>query len=298
MNQDQLSHFRSKNRFLAQSAAALLEPEQPMTLRQLYYRLISAGVLHNAQKEYNRLKAVMTRLREEQIVPRAWLVDHVRSTLKPSSWSGLASFADAVRDGYRKSFWASLPDHVEVLVEKDAVAGTLQPITEEYDISLRICRGYSSVSFASEIADLWRRVRKPIHAYYTGDFDPSGFDIERDLREKLECYSGRTAVAEDEQPDAHSFRWKRLAVRAEDFEAHNLIRLPVKAKDRRSPGFIRAHGRSCSEVDALAPSELRRRLEEAIRSHIDLNHWARLEQTERLERQTLEQVIKGLDAAG
>src|SRR5262245_50246495 len=113
-----------------------------MTLRQLFYRLVSAGALANAQKEYKRLGALMTRLREAEVVPRTWIVDHVRDTLKPSSWTGLADFTDTVRRAYRKDFWSSLPALVEVFVEKDAVAGTIQPVTREYDVALRVCRGY------------------------------------------------------------------------------------------------------------------------------------------------------------
>src|SRR5262249_29965613 len=81
--------FRKKNITLQESAVQILEAERPMTLRQLYYRLVSAGVLANKQQEYKRLGNVMTRLREAGDVPRSWLVDHVRSTLKPSSWTGL-----------------------------------------------------------------------------------------------------------------------------------------------------------------------------------------------------------------
>src|SRR5262249_12065404 len=103
-----------------------------MTLRQLYYRLVSSGHLANSQKEYKRLGNVMTRSREAGEVPRTWIVDHVRSTLKPSSWTGLADFGDTVREAYRKDFWASLDHHIEVFVEKDAVAGTIQPVTEEF----------------------------------------------------------------------------------------------------------------------------------------------------------------------
>src|SRR5688572_7584286 len=145
--------FRSKNRGLATAAREILEAEKPMTLRQLYYRLISAGHLHNAQAEYKRLGTVMTRLREDGAVPRTWLVDHTRATLKPSSWSGLADFGESVRDCYRKDFWAAQECDVHIFVEKDAVAGTIQPVTREYDVPLHVCRGYASISFAGEIAD-------------------------------------------------------------------------------------------------------------------------------------------------
>jgi hypothetical protein len=293
--------FRTKNLSLVTAATETLERERPMTLRQLYYRLISAGALRNDQKEYKRLGAVMTRLREAGDVPRTWIVDHVRSTLKPSSWTGLADFADTVRDAYRKDFWASLPDHVEVFVEKDAIAGTIQPVTEEYDIRLRVCRGYSSVSFAGEIADLWAEIVKPIFAYYVGDFDPSGFDLERDLREKLERYSS-TVICPYEGDDPKSLMselsvmppfvvWNRLAVCEADFEEHNIIALPVKHSDNRAKEFIGRYGHRCAEVDALPPSELRERVRLAILRHIDLDRWKRLEKVEAAEQKTLANVL-------
>ena len=182
--------FRAKNRALADDAVSILKHERPMTLRQLYYRLVSADALRNSPAEYKRLGAIMTRVREAGAIPRTWLVDHTRSTLKPSSWSGLADFGDSVRDCYRKNFWASMAHHVEIFVEKDAVAGTIQPVTNAHDVALRVCRGYSSISFAGEIADFWAQIEKPVFAYYLGDFDPSGFDLERDLCDKLARYSG------------------------------------------------------------------------------------------------------------
>jgi hypothetical protein len=299
--------FRSKNQELSERAVEVLTAERPMTLRQLYYRLISAGVLRNDQKEYKRLGQVMTRLRETGNVPRTWIVDHVRSTLKPSSWTGLADFADSVRECYRKDFWSGLDHHVEVFVEKDAVAGTVQPITAEYDVALRVCRGYSSVSFAGEIADLWTKIEKPIFAYYIGDFDPSGFDLERDLREKLQRYRANKKSVFHSQMDGWAWLddafdkrelwghlagltdvfWFRLAVRHADFEDHDLIRLPVKHSDNRSKGFTQRYGDDCAEVDALPPSELRQRVEQAITSHIDADRWSKLLEVEKLEQQTV-----------
>jgi hypothetical protein len=304
--------FRSKNQALSERAVEILEVEKPMTLRQLYYRLISAGVLRNDQKEYKRLGQVMTRLREAGEVPRTWIVDHVRSTLKPSSWTGLADFADTVREAYRKDFWASLPHHVEVFVEKDAIAGTIQPVTAEYDVALRVCRGYSSVSFAGEIADLWAKIKKPIFAYYVGDFDPSGFDLERDLREKLKRYRGTGWISHSESlgwewlahkiPDGTADHWKlctglvcwvRLAVREVDFEEHGLIALPVKHADNRAKSFIKRYGHRCAEVDALPPSELRERVEDAIVNHIPAARWERLQRVENAEQQTLDKMLNG-----
>ena len=196
----------------------------------------------------------------------------------------------------RLDFWASLPHHVEVFVEKDAVAGTIQPVTEKYDVGLQVCRGYASVSFAGEIADQWAEIRKPIFAYYLGDFDPSGFDIERDLRAKIERYSGRAADGDPDLAHAKNFIWQRIGVTEEDFDAHNLVRLPVKHKDNRAAGFIKEHGEACAEIDAIPPTELRRRVRDAILLHVDRERWARLQQIEAAEQETLDRYTEKLAA--
>src|SRR5262249_1981610 len=96
-----------ENRQLAEAAIPLLEAERPMTLRQLFYRLVSAGHLENSVKQYKRLGVMMTRLRDYEDVPWRWIVDHLRQRQAPSSWSNLADFGEDVRESYRKDYWAS-----------------------------------------------------------------------------------------------------------------------------------------------------------------------------------------------
>jgi len=273
--------FRAKNQTLQAQAVAVLRAERPMTLRALYYRLASAGHLPATDAGYDRLKRLTKRLRESGAVPiTGWIVDRVRSTLKPSSWTGLADFGDTVRHAYRKDLWADMPHHVEVFVEKDAIAGTVQPVTAEYDVALNVIRGDVSISFAGEIAKLWERVEKPIVAYYLGDYDPSGMGIEEELRDKLTRYGGGVP------------HWVRLGVVEADFAAFDLFPLPVKAS-ARSAAFVARYGTRCAEVDALPPAELRGRVRAAIESHIDQGRWQRLKRVEELERGVLLDFVGG-----
>lgn len=168
---------------------------------------MSAGFLPSTDAaHYQRLGKVVTRLRECGQLPFEYIVDNMRATVKPPSWSGLNDFVETVRDSYRLNFWACLPDYVHVFCEKDAIAGTIAPVTREFDVRLSPIRGYISLTFAHEIASTWRLIEKPIHAFYLGDYDPSGFDLERDLREKLTRYSERDDVT-----------FTRLGVNAADF---------------------------------------------------------------------------------
>jgi hypothetical protein len=277
--------LRSKNLSLAFVATQLALEQNPITLRGLMYRIVSAGWLPSTDKEhYHRLGRVLTTLREAGVFPFGWIVDNIRSTEKPSSWSGLGDFAETVKRCYRKDFWGQLPEYVHVIVEKDAIAGVLAPVTREYDVALSPIRGYVSLSFAHEIAETWNRITKPIHAFYLGDFDASGFDLERDVRAKLTRYCKR------------SFEWVRLGVNKEDFAAFDLIPLKPKKTDSRYKRFVATHGYECAELDALPATELRQRVREAITSHIDLERWERLQEVERLEKESIDKLASGWSA--
>jgi hypothetical protein len=132
-----------------------------------------------------------------------------------------------VSEAYRKDFWERLPVYVHVFCEKEAMAGMLTPTTRQYDVSLPIVRGFSGISYLHEAAAQWREIEKPIFAYYLGDFDPSGLDLERDIHEKLRRYAKR------------DFAWKRLAVNLDDFSTFNLFPLTPKSKDTRTQALSR-----------------------------------------------------------
>jgi hypothetical protein len=277
--------LRSKNLLLACVATEIVVDEKPLTLRGLMYRVVSAGWLPSTDKvHYNRLGRIMTKLREDGTVPFSWIVDNVRNTIKPSSWSGLDDYVSTVQRVYRKDFWASLPEYCHIIVEKDAIAGTLAPVTREYDVALSPIRGYVSLSFAHEIAETWNRINKPVDAYYLGDYDASGFDLERDLREKLSRYCNRP------------FAWRRLGVNQSDFEDFSLIPLEPKVKDRRYTKFVAERGNKCAELDAIPPTELRQRVENAIRSHIPVDQWERLKEIEQAERDSFGGLLRGLSS--
>src|SRR5262249_35799542 len=153
-------------------------------------------------------------------------------------------------------------------------AGVLAPVTRQFDVALSPIRGHVSLSFAKEIADTWDDVAlgrtlsehglnpddgKPIHAFYFGDWDPSGLKIDEVCEEKLRRYCHRRT----------DFEWTRLGVNHEDFEAFDLIPLELKGKDPNLKWYRQKYGdHPCAEVDALPTPEVRRRVREAIKQYI------------------------------
>ena len=267
----------------------LLAANQPDTVRGTMYLAVSAGLLPDTgNPSYNKVQGLLKRLRNTGVIPFSWITDNIRQTVKPSSWSGLGDFTDTVRDAYRKNFWADLPDYPQIIVEKDSVAGRIAQVTEEYDVALHPLRGYSSITFAHAIAEDWKRSRKNIFAYYIGDFDPSGMNIERSVREAITEYAKGV-----------DFQWKRLAVLPEHFDEFNIIPLAPKKQDTRYKKFVAAHGEKCAEVEAIPANVLRQLVRRAIESHIPQDEWARLKALENIERHQWHELMDklGNDAA-
>jgi len=176
----------------------------------------------------------------------------------------------------------------------------------DYDIALHVVRGYISTTYAHSIAEQWRAIEKPIFAYYMGDWDPSGLDIERDLIDKLERYSGRTALTslglpyemssmlsghpvpwdECDECDDQSFQWQRLGLLLSDFEDFDLMPLKAKTGDKRTEQFVAKYGDRCAELDAVPPGVLRGRISDAVNEHIDAEEWGRLQVVEQEERES------------
>lgn len=274
------SGLRSATLPLAAVAVELLSLHQPDTVRGVMYSVVSAGWLPDTSKQsYGRIQRILNDLRKQRVLPFDWVVDNIRSTIKPSSWTGLADFTNTVQAAYRLDFWASLPTCVVLIVEKDTVAGRIAPVTREYDVALHPLRGFSSTSFAWSIAKEWAAIEKPITAYYIGDHDPSGRDIERSVRATLREYADR------------DFEWERLAVEPEHLGEFNVIPLTAKATDTRHERFVEEYGEECAEVEAIPANELREMVRAAIVQHIPADEWERLRRVESAEREQWESVM-------
>jgi hypothetical protein len=255
---------------------------QPITVRGLMYRTQATGLFPSTSLRYYQQTArVVLKLRRSGLVPYRWIVDSTRRRLKPSSWSGLGDFAEDAARAYRLDFWSRQANYIEFFCEKDAMSAVIEPVTAEFDVHLNVIRGHVSETFVWNIAEEWKEIEKPVHAYYLGDHDPSGLKIEASLKSKLSHFAEK------------DFEWERLAITPEDF-ASDLLGFPVK-RSGSWRDYLVQYGDRCVEVDALPPIEIRRRVRQAIERHIDYDEWWRLQETERLERETLKSTLGGLD---
>ena len=164
---------------------AALVVDAPMTVRQMFYRLVTLEVIDKTEKQYKQLCQLLTNMRRAKEIPYASLADGTRFVRRPYTVPSLAFELRNTAEVYRPAIWDNQSDYIEVWLEKDALRGILEPITDKWDVPLQISRGYASLSFLHGAAADIEREGKPTFIYYFGDHDPSGVNIPRTIEKTL-----------------------------------------------------------------------------------------------------------------
>lgn len=280
----------------------LLKEEQPCTVRQVFYRLVSAGVVGKTEGEYkSTVVRLLGEMRRNHEIKFSWIADNTRWMRKPSSFSSLEIMLKHSADAYRRSVWDNQDCYVEVWLEKDALAGVLYDVTSTWDVPLMVTRGYPSLSFLYSAAETIADQEKPVYLYYFGDHDPSGIDIPRkveaDLRKfvfDLQLGNSDLDFSYDDDLDGFdkamntNIHFERVAVMPEQIQSMNLPTRPTKRTDSRAKGF---EGESV-EVDAIPPKTLRRIVSDCITRHINQKAYDALMYAEAGEREALMAVAR------
>jgi hypothetical protein len=276
-------------------AVEILEAEHPMTVRQLFYRLVSAGVIENTKDRYQYVSRMMTKARRDDRCPYEWLVDRSRPTYRPYAFENPAAYAETVKRNYRKDYWATQPRYCEIWCEKDAVTGSIEDTCDLLGVTLRVSRGFMSATRQNDIAQHFLKIKKPITVFYLGDHDPSGRAIESTaetaVSKRMYCVKQNCpAPTLDDAVKMLESGWsnfyfdmKRLAIHQSDITTFNLPPLKVKDTDSRTEDFVKKHGGHCVELDALPPTELRSRIEDAVNELLDPVAWNRAIAIEKVE---------------
>ena len=256
---------------LIDAARGILDQQQPMTIRQLFYQLVSKGLMPNEHKHYQKVSRIMTKARDDGRVPFEYITDRSRPKYSSSVFENVADYAETVRVAYRKDYWITQPYYVEVWTEKDAIIGSIEPVTNDLGVTVRVGRGFLSTTRAHEIAQHFQTISKPIRCFYLGDHDPSGRVIETDLFNRIVEYGGG------------DFELTRVAIFKRDIATYKLPPLRIKDTDTRAESFRRKHGKDCVELDAFPADMLRWRLRNRIEDLLDKEAWERQKKVEAIE---------------
>jgi hypothetical protein len=83
-----------------------------------------------------------------------------------------------------------------------------------------------------------------------------------------------------------------MALTKEDIEKHNLPPDLVKRSDTRSEDFIEKHGDISVELDALHVDVLRERIEEGVKTNMNMEALAYIKKAEEAERRQIAAALR------
>ena len=256
----------------------ILNADHPMTVRQVFYRLVANGIIDKTESEYkNSVVRLLANMRRSRIIPFNWIADSTRWMRKPQTYPSVEEALRQTAVIYRRSLWDHNPHYVEIWLEKEALAGVLYEETEAWDVPLMVTRGYPSLTYLYEAAEVINGYDRATYLYYFGDHDPSGVDITRVVEREIQGFAPDTEI-----------RFHRVAVIPQQIKDWDLPTRPTKQTDSRSKRFS---GESV-EVDAIPPKILRELVRQAIVRHLDLDEIEKLGIIEMQEREMLENMAE------
>jgi hypothetical protein len=232
-----------------------------LTLRQLYYQLVSKDIIPNNMNSYKRLGNLVNDARLAGIIGWDLIEDRTRSLNSITSWINPREILMRAVHGYRLDRWLSSDTYMEVWVEKEALIDVVKQACIPYDIPCFACRGYVSQSA------MWRAAQRfidneddfrSIEGYpqrliliHLGDHDPSGIDMTRDIKDRFDMFGADVKV-------------ERIALNMNQIDQYNPPPNPAKITDSRSNSYIDQFGPSSWELDALDPDVIKGMIQEMI----------------------------------
>lgn len=243
-----------------------------LTLRQLYYQHVARGLRENTERSYKQLGDIVSNGRLAGLIDWDAIEDRTRNLRGLSHWDSPIDIMRSASYGFRIAKWANQPNRVEVWVEKDALVGVIERICQRYDVNYFACRGYTSQSemyaaaqrIASYIDD-----GQDVHILHLGDHDPSGIDMTRDVRDRMEMFLEGMGCGVN-----------RLALNWDQVQLYTPPPNPAKITDSRFDGYQKRFGDESWELDALEPRVISDLIEEHILALRDDTLWEERTQEE------------------
>ena len=260
--------FRPKTIVLITTMNAIVSNYQKqgfvLTVRQLYYQLVSQNIVPNTEKSYKLVTSVVNDARLAGLMDWDGIEDRTRSFVRRNRWNSPADILRAVSKQYHEDLWVGQEARPFVIVEKEALAGVLERVCNTYDVPLLAARGYPSGTVLREFAetDIIPVIERGqnVAIIHLGDHDPSGIDMTRDLTNRFEMFSAAV--------DLGAFNLQRIALTMGQIQAQKPPPNPAKSTDARFASYRSKFGSDSWELDALKPAFLVSLVEAEIKLHI------------------------------
>lgn len=236
----------------------------PMTVRQVFYRLVGAYGFEKTEKAYGRLCEWMVKARRSQIIG----FDVIRDDGNLSEggdygYDAPADFVDVIKrsaSGYSRPKRQGQPHRVELWCEAKGMVPMLARAARPYGVEVIATGGFSSVTTTYDLAQRAIEDKTPLVVLHAGDFDPSGESIFDAISEDARAFVVGEGYA------SSAFVARRIALTQDQVDRYDLPTAPPKPSDTRSANWV---GETC-QLEAMPPDLLASTVDAAVAEWTDL----------------------------
>ena len=248
----------------------------PLTVRQIFYRLVGAHGFDKTENAYARLGEYLNRARRAGLIPFGAIRDDGTTMVEPDAWDSaeqlVASFIYAAQQ-FRLDRQIGQPWRLIFAVEAAGMVPQVQRVADPFGVAVHSSGGFDSLTAKHDLANhlgQWSRVE----VLHIGDHDPSGVHLFSSMQEDVRALAGDLGLGAD-------IRFSRLAVVPAQIASLGLPTAPAKPTDKRS------FTGETVQCEAIPPDLLAGIIRDAIESRIDKAAYAAVLAEEEVTRERL-----------
>ena len=206
---------------------AAFRAQLPLTIRQIFYRLVATTGFPKSEKAYRRLAEILNRARRGGLIP--WNAIRDDGFHRPGNlgWDGpddvLSSIGDTL-GRFTLDRQTGQDRRVVVWCEAGGMVPQLANVCRVFSVPVYSSGGFDSVTVKHDLASEFAAMGNVL-VFHIGDHDPSGVHVfgslDADIRAFLDAMGGRAEFV-------------RLAVTPDQIDEHDLPTSPPKTTDRRT----------------------------------------------------------------
>lgn len=244
----------------------------PLTLRQVYYRLISTHADYpKTEKFYDELGRILSRSRRAGLLDWESIRDDgIRSKHCGGGFSGTKHFfryVASIGDGYRRDKHAYQNRQIILICEAEGMVPQLERAVGDLPVTIQTCGGMDSVTAKYRLAQLCFKENTTI--LHIGDWDPGGIAIYHGILLDVGAMIRELSLEAGESAD---FQFRRIGVLPEHVAQYGLLTGTTKSGDADKswyPGIGGDRTLTC-QAEAFPPDILIKMVRTAVEAEIDM----------------------------
>jgi len=260
----------------AQNAIDSEKEYWPLTVRRVHYLLLNTPPLRHDRKpcstyrndlaSYKALTNVLLRARLTGDIPYTAIEDETRPVRVLATYQHPADYIKEKTEDFLRHYARDLlrgqANHIEILVEKNAIRKHVELVADEYTIPCTTGRGFSSLTPRLKMMRRFQHSGKErLILLILSDFDPDGEEIAASFPRSLRDDFGLSEVVAN-----------KVAISGADVRAYGLPSdMEAKESSPNYKKFVALHGIHVAELDDAPIPLLQEKLREAIESCLDMD---------------------------